>query len=267
VVKDHSARLERRKIYGSGLFSISLSAPELAAETGPGQFAMVGLEGRIRPYLRRAFSVADIDSGRGEVEFLIKTVGAGTSALETLPLGSPVALLGPLGNRFRTDDLRPGREVALVAGGIGAAPFPLLLRALARASLGAELFFGGRTAAELALRERFAPLLGGRMRLATDDGSLGEKGFITATFRRALERGASYSRLFACGPMPMFRALAQIAGTFGLEAEFSTEAEMGCGFGVCLGCVLPGRDRPYLVSCQEGPILPPSAVDWERVRA
>jgi hypothetical protein len=96
----------------------------------------------------------------------------------------------------------------------------------------------------------------GETHLATDDGSAGEKGFVTEVFRRRAE-SVRYARVYACGPMQMFRALARITSELRLPAEFSTEAEMGCGFGVCLGCVIPAVDKPFLVSCTEGPILAP----------
>jgi dihydroorotate dehydrogenase electron transfer subunit len=222
---------------------------------------MLDLPGRIRPYLRRAYSVADADPGRGEVEFLVKTIGPGTAALETLAAGQTVQLLGPLGNAFSVAGLPAGSRVAVVAGGIGAAPFPLLWRVLRSGGWEGDFFLGGRTASDLALSARFEGAVPGDTHLATDDGSLGEAGFVTDVFARRAGT-AAYARVFACGPMPMFAALARVVERLRLSAEFSTEAEMGCGFGACLGCVIPGRHTPYLVSCQEGPILPPEKIDW-----
>ena len=223
---------------------------------------MVDVPERARPYLRRAFSVADADGDAGTVEFLIKTVGVGTRALETMPVGSPAGLLGPLGNSFSVGDLPRGTRVAIVAGGIGSAPFPALLRALGRAGIAADFYFGGRNARELAIRSRFDGLVTGETILASDDGSLGEKGFVTVALARRLAAGARYARLYACGPMPMFAALAKVVGEAGLPSEFSTEAEMGCGFGACLGCVIPGTEKPFIVSCSEGPILRPEKIRW-----
>ena len=222
---------------------------------------MVDVPDRIRPYLRRAFSVADAEPSRGEIELLVKTVGPGTAALEQLPDAAEVGLLGPLGNAFSVEGLARGSRVAVVAGGIGAAPFPLLLKALGAARVVADLYLGGRDSRELAIRDRFAGLVTGEAILTTDDGSLGEKGFITEAFRRRLASTA-YVRLYACGPMPMFAALAPIASGARVPAEFSTEAHMGCGFGACLGCVIPGVEKPFIVSCVEGPILPPEKVRW-----
>ncbi len=223
---------------------------------------MVEVPDRTRPYLRRAYSVADADPEEGSVEFLIKTIGPGTAALEEMPEESDVRLLGPLGNGFRVEDVPSGERVAIVAGGIGAAPFPALLRAIGRARLACDLYLGGRNERELSFRERFEGRVPGETILATDDGSLGERGFVTQALARRLAAGARYARLYACGPMPMFAALAKVVGPAGLASEFSTEAEMGCGFGACLGCVIPGTEKPFIVSCSEGPILSPEKIRW-----
>jgi dihydroorotate dehydrogenase electron transfer subunit len=261
---DQRVSLLRRRIYSPALFSVTFEAPVLAGAIAPGQFVMLDLPGRIRPYLRRAYSVADADSESGEVEFLIRTVGPGTAGLESLAIGSQARLLGPLGNRFSLEGLAPSQRVAIVAGGIGAAPFPLLFKALARAGVAADFFLGGRNARDLSLSSRFDRIVPGETVLASDDGSTGEKGFITEAFRRRAER-TRYARLFACGPMPMFAALAAIAAPLALPSQFSTEAAMGCGFGACLGCVIPGTDQSFLISCTEGPIFSPERIAWERV--
>jgi dihydroorotate dehydrogenase electron transfer subunit len=262
VKSDHRAALLRRRTFAPGLFSVTFVAPELARSVAPGQFVMLDVPERLRPYLRRAYSVADADASRGEVEFLVKTVGPGTAALEHLADGAEVGLLGPLGNSFSVGGVAPGSRVAIVAGGIGAAPFPLLLKALSAARCLTDLYLGGRNAGELATRERFAGLVTGDTILTTDDGSLGERGFVTEALGRRLTPATAYARLYACGPMPMFAALARMASDADLPAEFSTEAHMGCGFGACLGCVIPGVEKPFIVSCVEGPILSPEKVRW-----
>jgi len=261
---DHLSFLLRRQTFSPGLFSVTLRAPALAQSIAPGQFVMARVGDRVRPYLRRAYSVADADPAAGEIELLIKTIGPGTRALEEIPEGHPVELLGPLGNGFSSHGLPAGARVAVVAGGIGAAPFPLLLRGLAREGVVADVYLGGRTARDLAFRARFAGLSRGDLVLCTEDGSLGERGRVTAIFeaRAATGGGAPCARVFACGPMPMFGALAEIVAALKIPAQFSTEAAMGCGFGACLGCVIPGTEKPFLISCVEGPILPPEAIAW-----
>jgi dihydroorotate dehydrogenase electron transfer subunit len=263
-MQDIRARVESRTEYTPGLFSLLCSAPGLAATVAPGQFAMLGLEGRSQPYLRRAFSVADSHQPAGMVEFLVKVIGVGTAGLGGLLPGEVVEILAPLGNTFTISDLGRGDRVAIVAGGVGVAPFPLLLRALQARGVVADLYFGGRCAADLSYRRKISPLVTGRELDSTDDGSAGASGRVTDLLASELSGGASYRRLYACGPTPMFRTLARLLETSPIPAEFSTEAPMGCGFGVCLACVLPRPGNGYLVSCKEGPILPPRAVDWDR---
>ena len=263
---DHRATLLRRRLFSPGFFSVVFRAPDLARGVLPGQFVMLEVAGRLRPYLRRAYSVADADPASGEVEFLVRTIGPGTAALEDLAEGSPASLLGPLGNGFSLEGLDPGARVAVVAGGIGAAPFPLLFRAFRAKGIRGDLYLGGRNAAELDFRTRFDGVGAAETVLTTDDGSLGAKGFVTDAFARgAAAASPSYARVYSCGPMPMFAALARVVERAGIPAEFSTEAAMGCGFGACLGCVIPATEKPFLVSCLEGPILPPDRIAWEKV--
>src|SRR5262249_59895275 len=128
------------------------------------------------------------------------------------------------------------------AGGIGAAPFPALLRAIGAASLAGDLYLGGRNARELSIHERFEGRVPGEMILSSDDGSLGGKGFVTEALSRRLSSGVRDARLYACGPMPMFAALARVVAAAGLPSEVSTGAGIGCGFGPCLGCGDPGPE-------------------------
>ena len=217
----------------------------------------------MRPYLRRAYSVADSNPRGGEIELLIKTIGPGTATLEVLPEGSTVRLLGPLGNSFSVGDLGSGSRVAIVAGGIGAAPFPLLLAALRAASVNCDLYLGGRNARELSIRTRFDGLVPGetilveRRRLARREG-LRDGGAARggSTPDRATPASSPAARC-RCS-----RRSRKVVGDAGVPAEFSTEADMGCGFGACLGCVIPGTEKPFLVSCSEGPILAPEKIAW-----
>ena len=152
---DHRAPLLRRRKFSPTLFSVAFAAPELAGDITAGQFVMLEIPGRLRPYLRRAYSVADADPKTGEVELMVRTIGPGTAALEEMPIGCTAGLLGPLGNGFSLDALPRASRVAAIAGGIGAAPFPLLLRALSESGVSCDFFLGGRCEEDLSLRMRF----------------------------------------------------------------------------------------------------------------
>ena len=125
---------------------------------------------------------------------------------------------------------------------------------------------GGRNERDVLKRADFARFLGeDRCRYATDDGSLGRRGFVTDILLSALDGGARYRRVYACGPLPMFRALARLLAEREVEGSFALESEMACGFGVCLGCVTPTADGRFATICKEGPCVPPTFVDWSRM--
>jgi dihydroorotate dehydrogenase electron transfer subunit len=262
---DIPTRIGRNVPLGGGCFSLRIEAPEIARTATPGQFVMVGIEAGLRPYLRRAFSIADVQGDT--LELVVKTVGVGTAALEAAGAGTPITLLGPLGNGF---DLaaakRSGGTVALVAGGIGVAPFFLTIRRLSASGIPFRIFFGGRTAADLVEADRLLPLAGdGNVLLATDDGSRGFAGRVTALLERELDGGFAPSCCWACGPEPMFVALEKVVRTRSIPSTFSLEREMACGFGVCLGCVVPVEGGRYETLCKDGPCVDSAHVDWERM--
>ena len=265
---NESLRVLRTVHYDATHYSLYLQAGTIGPQTRPGQFAMLQAGDGLRPYLRRAFSIADVTKVAGvpAMEFVIKAIGVGTTMLGRFSEGTPIPVLGPLGVPFPLDDLATTDRVALVAGGIGLAPLVLLARELAARKISADLYYGGRNEMDVLKRGDFERFLGPhRCRYATDDGSLGRKGLVTDLVTQALDAGAAYRRLFACGPLPMFRALARIVEAAKLDASFALESEMACGFGVCLGCVAPTTDGRFATVCKEGPCLPPSAIDWSRV--
>jgi dihydroorotate dehydrogenase electron transfer subunit len=266
---NETLRVLRTLHYDAAHYSLFLSAGSIAAATKPGHFAMIQAGEGLRPYLRRAFSIADVTTVGGvpALEFVVKAVGIGTSALGHFAEGTPLAVLGPLGVPYPVDDLQPGTDrVALVAGGIGLAPLVLLSRRLSEKGVAADLFYGGRNEADVVKRADFERFLGpSRCRYATDDGSLGRRGFVTDLVKSALDSGTRYKRLYACGPLPMFKTLRRLVESWKLDASFAMESEMACGFGVCLGCVVPAAGGRFATLCKEGPCVPPSFVDWERI--
>jgi dihydroorotate dehydrogenase electron transfer subunit len=265
---NETLRVLRTLHYDAAHYSLFLQAGTIGPSTKPGHFAMLQAGDGLRPYLRRAFSIADVTTVAGvpAIEFVIKVQGVGTGALGRLPEGAPVPVLGPLGVPFPTDDLKAGDRVALVAGGIGLAPLVLLARTLAARGLAADLYYGGRNENDVLKRADFERFLGShRCRYATDDGSLGRRGRVTDVLAQALEGGTIYRRVFACGPLPMFRTLAALLERTGLEGSFAMESEMACGFGVCLGCVAPTADGRFATICKEGPCVPPTFIDWKKI--
>lgn len=265
-VRDAEARVLEVRPHPLPYFTLHLAVPAGYAEAVPGQFVMLETVRGLEPYLRRAFSVADVSNGPdgARIELLAKIVGRGTGAMSALEPGMRRAVLGPLGRPFELP-AAGGERVALVAGGVGSAPLLLLARKLVETGVAFDFFYGGRSAADLpraAEFERFAGASGGRFVAATEDGSRGFAGRVTAALDRAIGDGAGYAELFACGPMPMLAALARLAAERGVAGQAALETEMGCGFGACLGCAVPVRTGGYRLCCKDGPVFRLDEVAW-----
>jgi len=245
-------------------FTLVLEAPAIYAEVAAGQFVMLETTGGLEPYLRRAFSVADVSNEADgvRIELLAKIVGRGTRAMSRLAPGERRALLGPLGRGFTLPAAGP---VALVAGGVGSAPLLLLARRLAERGVAFDFFYGGRGAVDLARRDDFARLAeqaGGRLVAATEDGALGFHGRVTEALAAELDAGCAYRSTYSCGPMPMLAALARLSAARSLAGEAALETEMGCGFGACLGCAVPHIEGRFALCCKEGPVFRLDEVRW-----
>jgi len=223
------------------MWVLGFAAPEIAEGALPGQFVNLGL--RPGPLLRRPFSVYRAE--RGTVEILLRDVGAGTSQLLALALGERVSVLGPLGTGFHLE--AEMGAVALLSGGLGAAPFPLVAKVAGDMGLSVFWAHGARTATELS-----SEWYGDRVIWATDDGSRGHHGSVLDAI--PAETGA----ILACGPNPM---LAAVAARWP-AAQVAVETYMACGTGVCLGCAVPLTVGGYDRACREGPVYRASDVDW-----
>jgi dihydroorotate dehydrogenase electron transfer subunit len=249
---------------------LALDAPEIAGLARPGQFVMVKPSRSTDPLLRRPFSIFEIlrdASGhpRG-ISILNKRIGVGTRLIYDAEPGSRVACLGPLGRPF--EPVEPPLQAWMVAGGVGLAPFLTLAEALVSRGTRATLFYGARRARDLYYVDVFERL-GVRTIAATEDGSLGAKGFITNPLNdalAALRPGASV-KLYVCGPTPMMRAVATIAEFHGQPCDVSLEQVMGCGLGGCYSCVVLTRQvgaPPHFVrSCLDGPVFDAERIVWE----
>jgi len=261
---DAVARVVEVVLHPLPYFTLILEAPALYAGIAAGQFVMLETTGSLEPYLRRAFSVADVSNGPGgvRIELLGKVVGRGTLAMATLAPGDERRVLGPLGRGFT---LPAAGRVALVAGGVGSAPLLLTARQLAARAVAFDVFYGGRGAVDLPRAdelEAWARRAGGRLVAVTEDGSRGERGLVTAALVAALDAGERYDATFSCGPMAMLAAVASISMARGLPGEAALETEMGCGFGACLGCAIPHVSGRYALCCKDGPVFRLDEVRW-----
>ena len=249
---------------------VALAAPAIAALAQPGQFVMVKPSRGTDPLLRRPFSIFEIlrDAAGAPtgISILNKRIGVGTGLLYEVEPGAHIACLGPLGRPFAPVD--PPAEAWMVAGGVGLAPFVTLAEALRAKGTPSTLFYGARRASELYYVELFERL-GVRVVLATEDGSRGAAGRVTAPLGAALDalRPGAGVRLYVCGPTPMMRAVADLSALHGRACDVSLEQVMGCGLGGCYSCVVLARDPggvPHFVrSCLEGPVFDANRILWD----
>lgn len=251
-------RIIENRVLGGGYFILRLGGCDSLAPTRPGQFVMLRGDWGRDPLLPRAFSLLAVTPD-GRAELLAKVVGQGTELLARSTPGATVSVLGPLGNSFPD----PDADVTdlLVAGGVGLPPLYMQAEQAARRGLVArcEMLYGGRTSRDLVLLSEMRAF-GVPLHLATEDGSLGRRGRVTVTLEaridhhRAANAGAKL-RILACGPNPMLWAVARIAEKAGIECHLSLEEQMACGIGVCLGCAIPARSRPFRYVCKDGPVF------------
>jgi dihydroorotate dehydrogenase electron transfer subunit len=250
-------------------YRIRLRCPELARGIRPGQLIMIRLAGTNDPLLGRPFALYDtvLDSSGNPVglDVVYLVVGKLTGLLVNLRAGDSVDVWGPLGNGFTALD---GLDhVGLVAGGIGQTPFLAYIRELLgsrgyggraarRAVRRVSLYYGVRSADLLAGVEDFQSA-GALVHLATDDGSLGFKGFVT----QLLEQHGRPQHLVGCGPGPMMNALADLARRWNVPCHLSLETPMACGIGICFSCVTKVKteqsptDWDYRRVCIDGPVF------------
>lgn len=203
----------------------------------PGQFVQLEVPSF---YLRRPISIADWDENG--LTLMYKTVGRGTEAMATMKPGQTLDLITGLGNGF--DTARSGKAPLLIGGGVGAPPLYGLCRALLSQGARPRVILGFNTAQEVFLKAEFEAL-GVPVSIATADGSMGMKGFVTAGMKMP------HDYFFACGPEPMLKA---VAGATEAPGQLSFEERMACGFGACMGCSCKTK-YGHKRLCKEGPVL------------
>ena len=236
----------------------------------PGQFLMIaaGAEGAVPrhdPLLPRPMAVyrdlsREAGSAEPAIEILYRVVGRGTALLADARPGDRMALVGPLGRGFPVSE--EGGPALLVGGGTGIASLYELARALRAVGRPVAVLLGARVADELIGRRDFEAL-DVELVLATEDGSVGEAGRVTAPLEARLRDVAAGAEVFAVGPTPMMRACASLARSFGVRCFVSLENPMACGFGVCLGCAAPRAEGGVSLVCRAGPVFEAHEIDWE----
>lgn len=229
------------------IFLLKIYSPEISSIIQPGQFLNIRVSESYYPLLRRPFSVCDVENDHFYLMFNV--YGEGTRILANKRPGELIDILGPLGNGF---DLDNDYETAvIVAGGLGAAPFPYVTRKISgRKKI--ITFIGGKSRSDLI---KYGMI---NINLSTDDGSEGFKGTVVQLLKNKLgELGKGKIKIFGCGPNAMLGALKELCLTENLNCEVSTECAMACGFGICQGCPIESTHQKdkYLLVCKDGPVF------------
>ena len=252
----------------SGGYRIFSAVDPAGPEPAAGQFYMLASESGWgardgRPYLARAFAVADADVEAAGVrlDFLVQVVGPGTEALAKVEPGERLWVTGPLGNSFAAPgELAAGAAGAiLVGGGIGVATLAIWRRRLLDAGIPARVLLGFRDQANSGGLELFDC---SEIRLASEDGHAGHRGYVTDLLAVLLEGDDTGSAaVYACGPPAMLEAVRVMCADRDVACELAMEAPMACGFGACFGCAIPHADGGYLRLCVDGPVVRSDQID------
>lgn len=238
------------------LIKLTQDAP--LPEMKPGQFVEVRVDNSPKTYLRRPISINNVENN--ELHLLVAAIGEGTRHMAALKAGDKLNVMLPLGNGFTlpTDNDAAAKEKhILVGGGVGVAPLLYLGKKIKEMGGEATFLLGARSAKDLLMLDAFKAV--GRVFITTEDGSEGEKGFVTNHSILSKER---FDLISTCGPKPMMVAVAKYAEKAQTECEVSLENKMACGLGACLCCVEKTNDKGNICICTEGPVINAKRLNW-----
>ena len=227
------------------------SLPEMC----PGQFAQLRIDDSKETFLRRPISLHHVDYERNEVSFLVQKVGKGTASLWQKKQGSTLNVILPLGKGFSMPTSSQ-QKFLLVGGGVGVAPLLFMGEAMQRMGVRPAFLLGARSKSDLLLLDKYRAL--GDVYVTTEDGSEGEKGFVT---QHSILRTERFDSIAVCGPKPMMMAMASYAKQASIPCEVSLENMMACGLGACLCCVEDTQDGHVCV-CKDGPVFDVNKLKW-----
>lgn len=244
-------QISDKKAISAGIYSYTISCPEVAALAKPGQFVHIKAEGFM---LRRPISICDIDNENGSITIVFEVRGDGTEQISRLNVGDNIDMIAPLGNGFTIyDNVPDDKKIIVVGGGIGVPPIFGVAKQYGNKAIAVT---GFRSYDKIILADKFKQI-GVQHIICTDDGSTGEKGVVTEPLKKLLEQ-KNIAAVYACGPEPMLRAIVNLTLEYDVECEVSLEQRMACGVGACVGCACKikraGREFTLRV-CKDGPIF------------
>ena len=237
------------------MFLTSLKGETPLPEMRPGQFAEVRVDNEADILLRRPISINFVDYDKNELWLLIQKAGRGTRRLSMLKAGDCLNLVMPLGNGFTMP--APEERCILIGGGVGVAPLLYLGHEIKRHGGKPVFLLGARTESLIAELDLFQSL--GDTYVTTEDGSMGEKGFVTG---HSILQNTRFDRIYTCGPQPMMKSVVKYASATDTDCEVSLENRMACGIGACLCCVEKTTEG-HICVCKEGPVFNSKKLLWQ----
>ncbi|PKR86995.1 dihydroorotate dehydrogenase electron transfer subunit [Heyndrickxia camelliae] len=252
MIRQEDMTIISQKLIATGIYELILKGNLVNEMEHPGQFVHIRVNQQVAPLLRRPISIATVRQDLQTITLIYRAEGEGTSLLAEKKSGEKINVMGPLGNGFPTDDLRKGQTALLVGGGIGVPPLYELSLQLRSKGIEVIHVLGFESAEKSFYLEKFSEL--GKTYVATVDGSLGTKGFVTDAIE---QEQINFDCLYTCGPLPMLRALEERYAS--KQGYISLEQRMACGIGACLACVCHVADDPtkkkYRKACSDGPVF------------
>lgn len=239
------------------LYKISVQAPEIVKNAQPGHFIEIRVIDNIEPLLRRPISIYNVEQETGILEFIFQVKGKGTEILAKRNIGEELDIIGPLG--YGTFEIKEYKNAAIIGGGIGTFPLYELAKELKqKTSSNVSIYLGFRNKELVVLEEEFKAV-SDHLIITTDDGSYGISGFAINELKKDIEEN-KIDKIFACGPLPMLKAVQALAIEKNIPCQISLEEKMACGLGVCLGCAVKTAKSPkeapeYWHVCKAGPVF------------
>ncbi len=247
-------RLIEKKEWAKSTYLL-LQSDEPLEDIKAGQFVQVKVDDAAHTYLRRPISIHDVDYQNRTITLLVQRVGEGTNKISDTEINDTLNIIYPLGNGFTMPEDK-NAKVVLVGGGIGIAPMYYLGKVLKEKGLEPVFVLGGRSKEDLIMLEEFSSV--GEVHVTTNDGSLGEQGFVT---QHSVWKEKKFDMIYTCGPKPMMMAVANMARENNICCEVSLENLMACGLGACLCCVENTIEGNVCV-CKEGPVMNINKLLW-----
>lgn len=256
------AKLIKKEKLLDGLYKFTVEAKEVVDLAKPGNFVEIRVNENLDPFLRRPISIYNMDKEKGILEFIFQVKGKGTEILSQKEEGDLIDIIGPLGSG--TFKFEGKKNIAIIGGGIGIFPLYELAKQAKNSEINIHTYLGFRNKELVTLEDEFEAV-SSKLTITTDDGSYSQKGFAINFLKDDLKK-EKFDCIYACGPLPMLKAVKKLAEENNIPCQISLEEKMGCGLGVCLGCAVKTAaspiDKPeYVHVCKAGPVFDSKLVE------